>query len=147
MSPRFAPDVENRLTRAGWFPGRKVDTESWRGRLEEEGFVFPQAVLRFLEEFDGLYIEHDGPAADVGRYPVEFNPVLAVGEADRFAEWGADVGRTIAPLGEFERGQFFLGMDETGEIYHVSNWVARYGVGDAGLERLLLGHSGEELPL
>ena len=146
MSPRFSPDVENRLRRAGWFPGREVETDPWRVPLEEEGFVFPEVVVRFLAEFNGLYLEHDGPGIDVGRQPVEFDPTLAVGEVDRFEAWGADVGRVIAPIGELERGLFFLGMDETGEIYLVSNWAARYGVGDAGLEGLLLGVKGETLP-
>lgn len=30
-------------------------------------------------------------------------------------------------------------MDEDGAIYLVSNWLAFFGIGDAGLENLILG--------
>lgn len=38
------------------------------------------------------------------RPPVEFDPLLAVGETDGFSEWGARIGRVIAPIGELDRG-------------------------------------------
>ena len=139
MSPRFSEESERTLRRAGWFPGRTVDTEAWRVPLERDGFVFPEVVVRFLAEFNGLSFPDNGSGISRAREPFEFDPLLAEGEDDRYSEIGAEIGRVIAPLGELDRGRFFLGMDELGAIYVVTDGLLFFGVGDAGLESLILG--------
>lgn len=62
-----------------------------------------------------------------------------MGEDDRFSEWGEVAGRSIFPIGELDRGRFFLGIDEVGTIYMVADWLATFGVGQAGIESLVLG--------
>lgn len=145
MSPRFSRESENTLRQAGWYPGRTVDTAVWRTPLEESGFAFHEAAVRFLAEFGGLSVDHYGPGITCAREPFEFDPLLAFGEDDRFGEWGATIGRVIAPLGECDRGRFFLGIDEQGVIYLVASWLARFGSGDEGLENLILGVMPEAL--
>ncbi|MEV7239490.1 SUKH-3 domain-containing protein [Streptomyces sp. NPDC051020] len=66
---------------------------------------------------------------------------LAVGEEDRFADWSSTVGRDIFPIGELDEGRFFLGIDETGEIYLIETWVATFGPVREALEKLVLGVS------
>ncbi|GGU67709.1 SUKH-3 domain-containing protein [Lentzea flava] len=139
MTSRFTRETEKTLRGAGWYPGRTVDTAVWRVPLEESGFVFPEAAERFLAEFGGLSVDHGGPGLTRAKEPFEFDPLLALGEDDRFGEWGASVGRVIAPLGELDRGRFFLGIDENSVIYLVADWLASFGAGDEGLEHLVLG--------
>ena len=98
-----------------------------------------RAAAEFLAEFGRLNLEIDGPGISSAREPFELDPELCVGEEGRFAEWSADLGCSLFPIGELDRGRFFLGISEVGEVYLVETWVASFGVGDAALEGLILG--------
>ncbi|WP_369408717.1 SUKH-3 domain-containing protein [Herbidospora mongoliensis] len=135
--------MEHILRRAGWQPGRHVDTSTWRHLLESDGFVMHDAAERFLREFGGLSVGHGGAGISRAREPFEFDPLLGMGEDDRFSEWGEAVGKSIFPIGELDRGRFFLGIDEVGMIYLVADSLARFGVGRVGIECLVLGVAPE----
>jgi hypothetical protein len=138
--PRFSKRAEQELRAAGWFPERNVDIELWRGRLEADGLVrMHSAAERFLAEFAGLAVDVGGPGISSVREPFELNPLRLIGELDRFAEWGEELGISLFPIGLLDRGRFLLGISETSEIFLVETWVATFGVGDAGLEHLVLG--------
>ncbi|SDL27049.1 SUKH-3 immunity protein [Lentzea albidocapillata subsp. violacea] len=98
-----------------------------------------RAAAEFLVEFGGPNVEIDGPGSSSAREPFELDPGLCVGEEDRFAGWGADVGCSLFPIRELDQGRFFLGISEVGEVFLVETWVATFGVGDAALESLILG--------
>jgi hypothetical protein len=49
------------------------------------------------------------------------------------------IGRQLYPVGELDRGRFFLGIDARTEIYLVEAWVATYGPMPQALENLVLG--------
>ncbi|WP_202609546.1 SUKH-3 domain-containing protein [Herbidospora solisilvae] len=132
-------EAERILARAGWEPGRQVDISAWRSRLEEDGFVMHHAAERFLREFGDLVVPYGGPGISRAREALEFDPLLAIGEGDRFAEWSETVGKSICPIGELDQGRFFLGIDEDGMIYLMSDSLARFGAGDAGIASLVLG--------
>jgi SUKH-3 immunity protein len=136
---RFPEEVENTLRASGWQPGRAVDTGEWRRALDGSGFRMHDAAEQFLSEFGGLTVDISGPGVSCARTPFELDPTLAIGEDDRFSEWGEDIGENLFPLGELDRGRFFLGISESGEIYLVSDWLASFGVGNEALERLILG--------
>ena len=137
---RFSSLVERDLRAAGWHPGRAVDVTGWRQLLEAGGELrMHRAAAEFLTEFGGLNVEISGPGLTSAREPFELDPELCVGEEDRFSEWGADLGCSLFPLGELDRGRFFLGISEVGEIFLVETWVASFGIGDAALENLVLG--------
>lgn len=136
---RFSAESERTLRHAGWYPGRTVDTESWRVPMEQDGFVFPEVAVRFLTEFHGLSFPDNGAGISRARAPFEFDPLLVLGDEDSFSAWAADLGRAVAPLGELDRGRFYLGMDELGGIYRITDGPRFFGVGDAGLENLVLG--------
>lgn len=138
--PRFSEQVERELRAAGWFPERNVDIELWRGRLEADGLVrMHSAAERFLTEFGGLTVDAGGRGVSSAREPFELDPLRAISELDRFAEWGEELGMSLFPIGLLDRGRFLLGISETSEIFLVETWVATFGVGDAGLEHLVLG--------
>jgi len=117
-----------------------VDVSDWRQQLEGSGEVrMHQAAADFLAEFGGLNVVIGGPGISVARTPFELDPELCVGEEDHFAAWGADLGCSLFPIGELDRGRFLLGVSEVGEIFLVEAWAASFGIGDAALEKLILG--------
>lgn len=135
----WSAEVEVVLRGAGWYPGRSVDTTAWRVRLEADGFRIHAAAEEFLREFGGLTAAGGGSGITRAREPFELDPLLALGEDDRFGEWGEEIARCLFPLGELDHGHAFLGMDEQGELYVVANWLARFGRMPEAMENLLLG--------
>ena len=135
----LSKNVERALYSAGWVAGRSVDTTTWRAQLESSGFVVHEAAERFLSEFGGLRFEYGGNGISRAREPFEFDPLLCLGEDDRFSEWGTLIGMSLSPIGELDLGRYFLGIDETGLIYLVADWLAEFGVGHDGIENLILG--------
>ncbi|WP_328646678.1 SUKH-3 domain-containing protein [Amycolatopsis sp. NBC_00348] len=136
---RFSGRAEAELRAAGWFPGRKVDVGNWRQRLEASGEVRMHAAAeKFLGEFGGL--EFLLPE-------FELNPWHLDGEEDRFVDWGAELGISLFPVGELEKGRFCLGISEIGELFLVEAWLATFGIGDAGLENLLCGGRAVDVPV
>jgi SUKH-3 immunity protein len=81
-----------------------------------------------------------GPGINRAREPFYLDPMLVWNsEEGRFAEWGAEIGRHLFPVGELDNGRFFLGLDEYTELYLVETWVASFGPMPAGLDNLVLG--------
>ncbi|GGN43387.1 hypothetical protein FHR83_001805 [Actinoplanes campanulatus] len=136
-------ETREALTDAGWFPGRAVDTTSWEAELTADGFPpLHTAAHRFLTEFGGLRFPHCGPGVTRAREHFTLTPTDCLGEADGFLEWGADLGRDIAPIGELAGGTCAwtcLGIDETGEIYALSG-PSTFGRLPRALDHLILGH-------
>ncbi|MFD9162150.1 SUKH-3 domain-containing protein [Streptomyces sp. NPDC059558] len=135
----WSAEVETVLRGAGWYPGRNVDTTGWRERLEVDGFRIHSAAEDFLREFGGLTVVGGGSGITRAREPFELDPLLALGEGDRFGEWGEEIGHHLFPLGELDHGQAFIGLDERGELYVVVNWLARFGRMPEAMENLVLG--------
>ncbi|MFJ2748819.1 SUKH-3 domain-containing protein [Streptomyces sp. NPDC087297] len=135
----WSAEVETVLRGAGWYPGRNVDTTVWRERLEADGFRIHSAAEDFLREFGGLTVVGGGSGITRAREPFELDPLLALGEDDRFGEWGEEIGHHLFPLGDLDHGHAFLGLDERGELYVVVNWLARFGRMPEAMENLVLG--------
>jgi hypothetical protein len=143
---RFSEETESILVAAGWKPGRRVDVSAWRDQLEGRGLTMHDAAERFLQEFGGMDVRASGSGVTSAKEPFQFDPTLALGEEDSFELWSRRSGHSLFPLGELDRGRFFLGIDEEGEIYLVSGWLARFGKFDAGLESLARGIMAEDVP-
>ncbi|MGW1093504.1 SUKH-3 domain-containing protein [Streptomyces sp. NPDC002596] len=135
----WSAEVETVLRGAGWYPGRSIDTTGWRERLEADGFRIHSTAEEFLREFGGLTVGSGGRGITRAREAFELDPLLALGEDDRFGEWGEEIGRRLFPLGELDHGHAFLGLDEQGELYVVANWLARFGRMPEAMENLVLG--------
>jgi hypothetical protein len=135
-SNRFPWRVDRTLRRAGWHPGRQVDTAAWRSALDID--MHP-AADRFLAEFGGLVLDLHGSGRTAAKEPFELDPALCDGEEDRFLGWSRHIGRSLYPLGELDHGRFFLGIDEQSVLYLVIDWLAVFGTGDAGLIALCQG--------
>ncbi|MEU4218227.1 SUKH-3 domain-containing protein [Actinoplanes sp. NPDC026623] len=142
---RFTPDVEGVLRQAGWRPDRRVDLAQWKMMLSD--FTWHGAAEEFLGEFGGIQVDISGPGITCAREPFRFDPELAVGEEDRFAELSERFDRNFFPLGEVGQGEFFLAIDEAGVIYLLAAWALKLGIGDVALEHLIRGISAERLAL
>ncbi|WP_200426050.1 SUKH-3 domain-containing protein [Streptomyces sp. NE5-10] len=140
---RFSPETQSALQNAGWFQGRQVDTGAWRASLP--GVHMHAAAERFLQEFGGLHVQSSGPGEKHKRTPFEIDPNLAIGEDDRWLELSQMFDRAFFPIGGEDFGEFFLGIDEEGEIYFLMNWAISLGRGDYALENLVRGLSRERL--
>lgn len=140
----WSSEVERVLREAGWHPGRAVDTTGWKQQLEQDGFRSHAAAEDFLGEFGELVIGHGGAGITRAREPVDLDSLLALGEADRFDEWGEEIGHHLFPVGELA-GRF-LGLGEDGELYVVANWLARFGRMPEAMENLVLGVMPVHMP-
>ncbi|OKI41968.1 hypothetical protein A6A28_25790 [Streptomyces sp. CB03578] len=142
----WSAEVEAVLRGAGWYPARSVDTKVWRERMEADGFHIHSAAEDFLREFGGLTVGSGGPGITSTREAFELDPLLALGEDDRFGQWGEEIGCHLFPLGELDHGRFFLGLDEHGELYLVVNWLARFGRMPEAMENLVRGVMPVRMP-
>lgn len=143
---RFSEEAESILIAGGWAPGRTVDVSTWRDQFKARGLSMHDAAEKFLREFGGLDVRISGSGLTSAKEPFQFDPELALGEEDSFALWSRRIGHSLFPLGELDRGRFFLGIDEEGEIYLVSGWLARFGKFEAGLESLTRGIMAKDVP-
>lgn len=104
-----------------------------------------KAAEDFLSEFGGLSFADGGDGISAAREPFEIDPSLCDGEEDRFIGWGDLIGVSLVPIGELAGGRCFLGIDESGVIYLVADWLAHLGAGLAGLEDLIVGIASKTL--
>lgn len=135
----FSREVEEELRAAGWEPERSVNAAEWLSTYELRGIVVHEAAKKFLAEFGGLKFLLSGPGVSSAREPFELDPMLCLGEEDRFSEWGADIGHSLFPIGELAEGRYFLGIDEEEAIYLVETWIASFGKMPEAMENLILG--------
>jgi hypothetical protein len=145
----FREQTRRVLEGVGWRAGRRVDTARWIDELAEDGFPPLHPVARrFLAEYGGLEFPDGGPGVTRARVPFTLTPIDCAGEADRFIEWGRDIGRDIAPIGELDGrtcGMAWLGIDEHEEIYLVVDRLATFGRMPVAMDHLVLGYMPDDL--
>lgn len=148
-SDGLATETRRSLVEAGWHPGRRVDTTRWETELVADGFpALHPAARTFLAEFGGLQFGDGGPGITRAREPFALVPTACSGEADRFIDWSADRGRTIAPIGEIAAGTCawsFLGIDERQELYVVVDRLATFGRMPQAMDGLILGYMPRDI--
>ena len=132
------------LLEAGWYLGRRIDTERWEAELVADGFPPLHAAARqFVAEYGGLAFRLSGPGITSAREPFNLVPTACLGEADRFIGWSEHLKREIAPVGEHAvgtNGFAFLGIDDRGEILRVVDWLATFGRMPYAMDGLVLGY-------
>src|SRR5919109_3720081 len=113
-------DFATKLLRtAGWFEGRDVAEKvvEWRARLSLDGFEPFVAAERGLREFGGIRIEQRGPGINLARQSFEIDPLLGLGERDRFEYFEKILGVALYPFGECENGASFLAIASDGRVF------------------------------
>ena len=146
---RFRRQTRQTLEAAGWHAGRAVDTRRWEAELTADGFpVLHPVAVQFLAEFGGLAVPDRGSGFTRAREPFSLLPTGCTGEADRFIEWGDQIGRNIAPIGELAVGTCacaFLGIDEQEEVYVVVDALATFGRMPQAMDHLVLGYRSRDI--
>jgi SUKH-3 immunity protein len=137
-APRFSRETEAMLREGGWFPGRDVTNIL---KLPE-GFAIarhPHAHA-ILKEFAYLEIGHSRPGIAVAQSTIHFDPMLALGEDDRLADYTRVMHRHFYPLGMVDGGYYHLTIDEVGWVFLMMDhcWFVDTTF-EAALDRLLTG--------
>ena len=115
MSRGHSKEVERALRRAGWFEGRRIDLSPWRDSLLQP---FPAARV-VLAEFGGLQFGVVGDGVDFARSDVDLRPSWPDRQFTGYHDLNRIVGEALYPLGEIDRGNADLLIDESGRVYIV----------------------------
>ena len=138
---KYSLQIQEALERAGWHLGRRCHkwAEKKKRHLEHEGFtVFPE-VLKVLEEFGELTIGEHGAGEDTEKSVVTMDPEPALTASELFIEYRVLTKKNLCPVGIIGE-EDYLGMDISGQVYYVGDWVWYLGDNFAhALETLLLG--------
>ncbi len=143
------PSLRAALTKAGWMPGRSVDTARHVSACAAEGYVIPAAILPFLAEFGGLVIKWSwkGAAAGGGTRVFEetiiIDPIAAMSSVDPEtvqAGYSRRAGTPLCPIGEIGNGHGTWLMDDRARSYvGCDDFLTRYDSDPlATLEKLFL---------
>lgn len=137
------PKVANVLKSAGWHEGRRMRIEvlEWKAKLSSSsGFKMSQAAEDALLEFGKIKVELSGPGIDYSQTGFEMDPMLALGEEDRFAGFDSKNDLQLFPLGEVGEGQAFFGIAPNRKVYLVGDKIEFMGKDIfESLESLVLG--------
>lgn len=111
------------LRAAGWFEGRDVAgmVDAWRARLIEDGFEPTIAAERALREFGGIRVIQRAPGINLARDTFEIDPLLGLGEHDRFERFETILGVSLYPMGECGGGHEFLAIASDGRVFVVGD--------------------------
>ncbi len=93
-----------------------------------------------LKHYGGIHVKQSGPGEEAARESFELNPLLAIGEEDRFAEHALRIGEPLYPLGEAGNGHVFLAIAADGRVFALMEdlWFLGENM-EAAIERLILG--------
>jgi hypothetical protein len=139
---RFAPEVAEVLTGAGWQPGRSAERqtedavrmlERMTGRRGARHRSFPAAV-DVLTEFGGLHVMQDGPGEDVRRRPFAIDPTRAAATTETLADLGRLLGVRLFPIGFEGDDDALLAVDERGRVFaldHAGEWYLGGSIDEA----------------
>ena len=145
QSAASAVDV---LRKAGWFEGRDVGDRlvEWRKRLRLDGFEPSRAAERALREFGGIQVDQRGPGVNLARQSFVIDPLLGLGERDRFEHFEAVLGLPLYPFGECENGATFLAIAADGRVFALAEQIDLAGeTALDGIVNLIRGVRGASL--
>ena len=131
MTERFAPDVVDVLTTAGWTPARAVDEQPAvnyvRGEVGRNGARSDvhAAAIDALREFAGLQVIQDGPGVHLRRRPFLIDPVPVAASTETLADFGAVLGGQLFPIGMEGDHDSIIAIAESGHVFaldHAGEW-------------------------
>lgn len=139
MAPRFCPEVEALLRRAGWCEGRRFDIDVYRTFSMQP---LPSA-LPILIEFGGLLIPASGAGVDFARSDVDLRPLWTDMTFKGYPKFEQRIDSKLYPFGSARWGHEDLLVDEQSRIYGVFEELRFVApTFDEALDYLLLGKRG-----
>ena len=114
----LSDDARRALMNAGWSDGRNMaeQVDEWSRQLAPGFLMFPVARSA-LSRFGTVQVQQTGPGEECARESFEFDPMLALGEDDRFRQFEERLSTRLYPLGEAGGGHVFLAISETGHVF------------------------------
>ena len=155
MNVRFPAEVASVLTKAGWFPGRRVlpRAEQWAdilaGHTSAEGHrhaIFPAAVEAWAE-FGGITVTLEGAGREQARTAFTIDPLYGLHQPRTLADLGRCLELPLAPLGQERDGQALLAIDALGRVHsldHSGEWFLGQTM-DQALATLVTGTTPDRL--
>ncbi|MFB9080258.1 SUKH-3 domain-containing protein [Flavobacterium procerum] len=146
MNIPFSEESIKMLLNSGWNENRRVLDKV---KLPK-GYHFHDAALKILNEFGNLRIGDykKGKGKFMAKCTIQFLPILASCEEDRFIEFSDALGVSLCPLGEVNEGYFFLAVDEYGKIYVLDQELFLAGNDiQEGIETLITGGKIERIDI
>lgn len=135
------PEVRKVLQAAGWAEQQNLATEvgTWSSQLSPGFQLFPAAETA-LKRYGGIHVRQNGAGVETARESFELNPLLVIGEEDRFEQHASRLGQSLYPLGEAGNGHVFLAIDPSGRVFALMEdlWLLGETM-EAALETLVLG--------
>jgi hypothetical protein len=137
------PEVRKVLKAAGWAEQRNITTQMgiWFSQLSPAFQSFTAAETA-LKRYGGIHVRQNGPGEETARESFELDPLLVIGEEDRFEQHASRLGQSLYPLGEAGNGHVFLAIGPDGRVFALMDdlWLLGETM-EAALETLVLGRS------
>jgi SUKH-3 immunity protein len=113
----LGPAAAERLTAAGWRPGRAVAIEPFLEPLLEEEYEIPEVLREFLRGYGGLEFTYQNPqnAALTDTCTIDPSVATNVIYPIRVRLWGGRIGAELCPFGE--AGGMSLVMAADGRVW------------------------------
>lgn len=150
MNPNLLPlEVQSFLRSGGWAPSRSARSlvSRWKQDFFENGeFYLSPLAEGILLELGGLSFDQSGPGETVARSSFFFDPTVAEGESDRFADFEKVIGARLCPVGEADDGYSYLAVAEDGRMLCLMDdgWIIGKSI-EEGLVALVVGRKGQEI--
>lgn len=143
MQRKLSTAADQALRAAGWYPGRDISSlvADWFAHLCDSSMfaAFPEA-RRVLSEFGDITVTSLFAGVDYAPGKIVLDPVLALGEQDRFESFEDDAGSRLFPLGEIYGGHAFLAIGESGRLFMVGDDLTLLGDSfEEGISNLIEG--------
>lgn len=148
----FTEKTQKLLEKAGWHPDYEGEVTAYQQLMEKEGCPLPPVVVQFLQKFGGLYVRYPSPYAPGKQTSFQLDGLKA---ADAYPgqycidleHYSQRIGSTVYAVGDVKNHALLL-MSEEGKFYLAFDGylVFKAETGEAGIEALIHGHRGEEIP-
>lgn len=138
--------VENMLKQSGWELGRSVEISEIKKMYDENGYTYGQLQIDFICEYAYLELIYQHPVwkQDI---TLLMNPIVAQKSVDMdvVEEYESYFGQSFLVVGEIERENMTIFIDDSGELYGVyDDCVIKWGKDfPQMLENLINGVKGE----
>ena len=113
----FSPEAKSALIEAGWYEGRRTDTNSFREYFAIQGFFYGEEADAFLCSFGGIVIQPDRPPAKTSA--IWLQPIDGIDGTwlENVILTSQKLGKRLSVIGYLDNGEMTLTMSEDRAVY------------------------------